>query len=94
MENLYIKDNVNAFKSFFIIYEKYMKNSFEGIVENVNIFFNKLFILIFYVYHISQAKKYANLILPNFSVNQENELNTDPTLEFIILNMQNLLKKK
>ncbi len=38
MENLHIKDNVNAFKSFFIIYEKYMKNSFEGIVENVKKF--------------------------------------------------------
>ena len=35
MENVHIKDNVNAYKSFFIIYEKYMKNAFEGIVENV-----------------------------------------------------------
>ena len=36
MENFHIKDNVNAYKSFFIIYEKYMKNAFEGIVENVD----------------------------------------------------------
>jgi len=39
MENFHIKDNVNAYKSFFIIYEKYMKNAFEGIVENVKIYF-------------------------------------------------------
>ena len=43
MENVHIKDNVNAYKSFFIIYEKYMKNAFEGIVELVS--FN-------FIYHV------------------------------------------
>lgn len=35
MENYYINNNVNAFKSFFIIYEKYMKPSFEQNVDLV-----------------------------------------------------------
>ena len=36
LENYYINNNVNAFKSFFIIYEKYMKPSFEQNVDLVN----------------------------------------------------------
>lgn len=31
------------------------------------------------------------MILPNFSVNEEDELQSDSTLEFIIINMKNLL---
>ena len=46
MENIHIKDNVNAYKSFFIIYEKYMKNAFEGIVELVKFYFILIYFLL------------------------------------------------
>lgn len=37
-ENKYLKNNSAAFKSFFIIYEKYIKTSYETNVEMVNIY--------------------------------------------------------
>ena len=45
LENYYINNNVNAFKSFFIIYEKYMKRSFE---QNVDLVIIKPFYFILF----------------------------------------------
>jgi hypothetical protein len=71
-ENKYLKNNSLAFRTFFAIYEKYIKPSFE---MNIEI-----------------SKKFAHLILPNFEITAEDEIEGDPTLEFLLVNLQNLNK--
>jgi uridine kinase len=70
-ENKYLNNQSSAFKSFFIIYEKYIKTSYEQNVE--------------------PKKKHANIIIPNFDINEENEIESNPSLEFLLFNLQNLI---
>ena len=69
-----MKSNPNALKSFFIIYEKFIKGSYEMNVE--------------------PTKKYANLILPNFDITPDDEIQENPSLEFLLVNLQNLIKQR
>ncbi len=73
-ENKFMKSNPNALKSFFIIYEKFIKGSYEMNVE--------------------PTKKYANLILPNFDITPDDEIQDNPSLEFLLINLQNLIKPR
>jgi hypothetical protein len=69
-----MKNNPAAFKSFFIIYEKYVKAFYEKYVE--------------------PTKKYANIILPNFDITPDDEFEENPALEFLVVNLQNFIKKR
>ena len=74
-ESKFLDNKPNAFKEFFEIYVKYIKESFEK--------------------HIRNYKKYANLMLANFEMNEEHEIDHgDETLEFLVANLKNLEKKK
>jgi hypothetical protein len=69
-----MKSNPKALKSFFIIYEKFIKGSYEVNVE--------------------PTKKYANLILPNFDITPDDEIEDNPSLEFLLSNLQNMIKHR
>jgi uridine kinase len=73
-ENRFMKSNPKALKSFFIIYEKFIKGSYEVNVE--------------------PTKKYANLILPNFDITPDDEIEDNPSLEFLLSNLQNMIKHR
>jgi hypothetical protein len=73
-ENKYIKSNPNALKSFFIIYEKFIKGCYE--------------------FHVEPTKKYAHLILPNFDITPEDEIEDNPSLEFLLGNLQGMIKQR
>lgn len=73
-ENRYIKSNTIALKSFFIIYEKFLKTSYEKYVE--------------------PTKKYANIILPNFDITPDDEIEDNASLEFLLVNLQNMIKQR
>jgi hypothetical protein len=68
-----LKNNAQSFKTFFIIYEKYIKTAFE--------------------LHVESCKKYANIILPNFEINEQQEIETDQTLDFLLINLKNLKRQ-
>lgn len=70
-----MKNNSNAFKTFFLIYEKYLKTNFET--------------------HIETSKKYANIILPNYEITDNDEIEAgDDTLEFLLVNLKNINQHK
>ena len=75
-ENKYLNNNPVAFKYFFLIYEKYIKFSYEQ--------------------YIAPTKQYANIILPNYTVNEDQTIEGDDTLELLITNLKNvaILKNK
>ncbi len=66
-----MKSNPDALKSFFIIYEKFIKSSYEKYVEI--------------------TKQYANLIFPNFDITPDNEIEDNPSLEFLLSNLQSMI---
>ena len=69
-ENVYLKNNSNAFKTFFFIYLKFLKPSYES--------------------NIAIGKKYANIILPNFEITENDEIAGDDTLEFLLSNLKGM----
>ncbi len=44
--------------------------------------------------YISMNKKYANILLPDYSVTEDNELEGDETLELLLSNLTYLSKRK
>ena len=68
-ENKYLNNNPVAFKYFFLIYEKYIKYSYDQ--------------------YIAPTKQYANIILPNYTVNEDQTIEGDDTLELLITNLRN-----
>jgi uridine kinase len=68
-----MKSNHHALKSFFIIYEKFIKDSYEKYVE--------------------PTKKHANLILPNFNITPDDEIEDNPSLQFLLVNLKNLIRQ-
>ena len=73
-ENKFLKNNPVAFKTFFMIYEKYIKYSYDQ--------------------YIAPSKQYAKIILPNYTVNEDQTIEGDDTLELLITNLQNVAKRK
>ena len=73
-ENTYMKSNHLALKSFFIIYEKFIKDSYEK--------------------HVEPSKKNANLILPNFNITPDDEIEDNPSLQFLLVNLKNLIRQE
>ena len=73
-ENKFLKNNPVAFKYFFLIYEKYIKFSYEQ--------------------NIAPTKNYAKIILPNYTVNEDQSIEGDDTLELLINNLKNVAKRK
>lgn len=73
-ENVYINDRAPAMKSFFTIYEDYIKPC--------------------YTRYIEPAKKYAHLILPNFSFNSSLEVVETTVLDFMVLNLHGISNQK
>jgi uridine kinase len=71
-ENKYMKTNPASLKSFFIIYEKYIKAAYEV--------------------HVEYSKKYANLILPNFNITPDDQIEDNPSLEFLLVNLKNIIR--
>ena len=69
---------------------KYLKNNFDayeiffGIYEK---FYKKT-----YDEYIATYKKYANILLPDYNVTEDDEVEGDETLEFLISNLNNLSK--
>ena len=59
---------------FFLIYEKYIKFSYEQ--------------------NIAPTKNYAKIILPNYTVNEDQSIEGDDTLELLINNLKNVAKRK
>ncbi len=68
-----MKSNPHALKSFFIIYEKFIKDSYEK--------------------HVEPSKKNANLILPNFTITPDDEIEDNPSLQFLLVNLKNLIRQ-
>ena len=73
-ENKYLNNNPVAFKYFFLIYEKYIKYSYDQ--------------------YIAPTKQYANIILPNYTVNEDQTIEGDDTLELLITNLRNAANRK
>jgi len=73
-ENKFLNNNPVAFKNFFMIYEKYIKYSYEKYIE--------------------PSKQYAKIILPNYTVNEDQTIEGDETLELLITNLQNVAKRR
>ena len=73
-ENKYLNNNPVAFKYFFLIYEKYIKYSYDQ--------------------YIAPTKQYANIILPNYTVNEDQTIDGDDTLELLITNLRNAANRK
>jgi uridine kinase len=73
-ENKFLKNNPVAFKNFFLIYEKFIKYSYEQ--------------------YIAPTKQFAKIILPNYTVNEDQTIEGDDTLELLITNLQNVAKRK
>jgi len=73
-ENKYMKSKADALKSFFIIYEKFIK--------------------ICYEFNVEPTKKYAHLILPNFDITPDDEIEDNPSLEFLLTNLQGMIKAR
>jgi hypothetical protein len=69
-----MKSNHLALKSFFIIYEKFIKDSYEK--------------------HVEPSKKNANLILPNFNITPDDEIEDNPSLQFLLVNLKNLIRQE
>jgi len=67
-----MKSNHHALKSFFIIYEKFIKDSYEK--------------------HVEPSKKNSNLILPNFTITPDDEIEDNPSLQFLLVNLKNLIR--
>lgn len=72
-ENYYLKNNPIAFKTFFMIYEKYLKSTYET--------------------HIALSKQYAQMILPNYIVSENEKIEGDETLNLLLTNLINISKK-
>ena len=68
-----MKSNPHALKSFFIIYEKFIKDSYEK--------------------HVEPSKKHANLILPNFTITPDDEIEDNQSLQFLLVNLKNLIRQ-
>ena len=72
--------------------EKYLKNNFEayeiyfGIYER---FYKKC-----YDENIATYKKFANILLPDYSVNEDDQVAGDQALEFLTSNLNNLTKRE
>ena len=73
-ENKFLNNNPVAFKNFFMIYEKYIKYSYEKYIE--------------------PSKQYAKIILPNYTVNEDQTIEGDETLELLITNLQNVARRR
>ena len=73
-ENKYLNNNPVAFKYFFLIYEKYIKYSYD--------------------HNIAPTKQYAKIILPNYTVNEDQTINGDETLELLINNLKNVVNRR
>ena len=73
-ENKYLNNNPVAFKYFFLIYEKYIKYSYDQ--------------------YIAPTKQYANIILPNYTVNEDQTIEGDDTLELLITNLRNAANRQ
>ena len=73
-ENKYLNNNPVAFKYFFLIYEKYIKYSYDQ--------------------YIAPTKQYANISLPNYTVNEDQTIEGDDTLELLITNLRNAANRK
>lgn len=72
-ENYYLKNNPIAFKTFFLIYEKYLKSAYES--------------------HIAPSKQYAQMILPNYIVSEDEKIGGDEILNLLLTNLTNISKK-
>jgi uridine kinase len=73
-ENKFLNNNPVAFKNFFLIYEKFIKYSYEQ--------------------NIAPTKQYAKIILPNYTVNEDQTIEGDETLSLLITNLQNVAKRR
>ncbi len=62
-EEKYLKKNVKAYELFFLIYEHFIKESFDKIIFNF--------------------KRSANMLLPDYSINENNELESDEAIEIL-----------
>lgn len=75
-ENKFLNNNPVAFKYFFLIYEKYIKFSYDQ--------------------YIAPTKQFAKIILPNYTINEDQEqtIEGDDTLELLITNLKNVASRK
>ena len=73
-ENKFLNNNPVAFKYFFLIYEKYIKFSYDQ--------------------HIAPTKQFAKIILPNYTVNEDQSVEGDETLGLLITNLKNVARRK
>ena len=73
-ENYYLKNNPIAFKTLFMIYEKYLKSTYET--------------------HIAPSKQYAQMILPNYTVGEDEKIEGDETLNLLLTNLTNIATRK
>ena len=73
-ENKFLKNNPVAFKYFFLIYEKYIKYSYD--------------------HNIAPSKQYAKIILPNYTVHDDQTIDGDETLELLINNLKNVVSRR
>ena len=73
-ENYYLKNNPIAFKTLFMIYEKYLKSNYEA--------------------YIAPSKQYAQIILPNYTVEDDKIRGDDETLNFLLTNLTNIATRK
>ena len=72
--------------------EKYLKYNFDAYQIYFAIY--ERFYKMSYDEYISMNKKYANILLPDYSVTEDNELEGDETLELLLSNLTYLSKRK
>lgn len=71
-ENEIMKNDPKAIQAFCLVYQKYMKPSFESNIE--------------------VEEKYANLVLPNYEINDKEEIEiADDIMEFLLVGLQTLI---
>lgn len=48
----------------------------------------------YYEKYVEPTKKYSNIILPNFNITPDDQIEDNPALEFLLVNLQNFIKKR
>ncbi len=74
-----------------VLYENLYMKSNPPALKAFFIIYEK-FIKKFYEQNVEPSKKHSNLILPNFSITPNDEIQEDPSLEFLLINLKNSIR--